>query len=61
MPKMPSRKVLGAKISSEIRSVFDFIWQSFITTGAWPPDRVVYAKWPHPKLVKLFEKKLNPT
>ena len=51
---MPSLAKIRSKVSAEIRTLLDYLWQEFLRTEQWPLDRAIYSRLPKPRLDKLL-------
>lgn len=45
---------LKAKVSAEVRTLFDFLWQEYLRTGKWPTSRVLLGRWDKARLIDLL-------
>jgi hypothetical protein len=51
---MPTFAELRAALPPEVKRFLDFVWDHYLTAGAWPTSRIVYAKFLKEQVIKLL-------
>ncbi len=51
---MPSFEELRLSVSPQVRRLFDFIWNYYLTKGSWPTNRVVYGEFKKEEVLPLL-------